>query len=76
MDLVSSGRVIGMVERYPNEAAARSAVVVLLAGVNLDKTRMGSRSISVARLCDHFEQRERAKDNTWRSSSTKKTHQA
>ena len=37
---------------------------------------MGSRSITVAQLCDHFEQRELTKDNAWRSYSTKKTYQA
>ena len=37
---------------------------------------MGSHSITVAQLCDHFEQRELARDNTWRSYSTKKTYQA
>ena len=37
---------------------------------------MGPRSITVAQLCDHFEQRELARDNTWRSYSTKKTYQA
>jgi len=69
---VQRKRVLGTVERYPSEAAARSAVAVLLAEINADKVRMGSRSITVAQLCDHFEQRELAKDNTWRSYSTKK----
>lgn len=69
-------RVIGSVERYPNEAAARSAITVLLAEINSDKVRMGSRSITVAQLCDHFEQRELARDNMWRSFATKKTYQA
>ena len=69
-------RVIGTVERYQDETAARSAVTVLLREINSDKLRMGSRSITVARLCDHFEQRELAKDNTWRSYATKKTYQA
>ena len=73
---VQRKRVIGTVERYPNEAAARSAVVVLLAEINSDKVRMGPRSITVAQLCDHFEQRELAKDNMWRGYSTKKTYQA
>jgi hypothetical protein len=73
---VQRKRVIGTVKRYPNEAAARSAIVVLLAEINSDTVRMGSRSITVAQLCDHFEQRELAKDNTWRSYSTKKTYQA
>jgi len=63
-------------ERYLDEAAARSAIAVLLAEINSDKVRMGPRSITVAQLCDHFEQRELARDNTWRSYSTKKTYQA
>ena len=61
---VQRKRVIGSVERYPDEAAARSAVTVLLAEINSDKVRMGSRSITMAQLCDHFEQRELARDNT------------
>src|SRR6266481_1354192 len=73
---VQRKRVIGSAERYPNEAAARSAVTVLLAEINSDKVRMGSRSITMAQLCDHFEQRELARDNTWRSYATKKTYQA
>jgi integrase len=73
---VQRKRVIGTVERYLDEARARSAIAVLLAEINSDKVRMGSCSITVAQLCDHFEQRELARDNTWRSYSTKKTYQA
>jgi integrase len=73
---VQRKRVIGSVERYPDEAAARSAVTVLLAEINSDKVRMSSRSITMAQLCDHFEQRELARDNTWRSYATKKTYHA
>jgi integrase len=73
---VQRKRVIGSIERYPNEGAARSAVTVLLTELNSDKVRMGSGSITVAQLCDHFEQRELARDNTWRSYATKKTYQA
>lgn len=73
---VQRKRVIGTVERYPNEPAARSAIAVLLAEINSDKVRMSPRSITVAQLCDHFEQRELAKDNAWRSYSTKKTYKA
>jgi hypothetical protein len=47
--------VIGTVERYLDEAGARSAIAGLLAEINSDKVRMGSRSITVAQLCDHFE---------------------
>ncbi len=73
---VQRKRVIGTVERYLDEACARSAIAVLLAEINSDKARMGSHSITVAQLCDHFEQRELARDNTWRSYSTKKTYHA
>jgi hypothetical protein len=68
--------VIGTVERYPDEAAARTAMAVSLAELNSEKVRMGSRSITVAQLCNHFEQRELANDNTGRSYSTKKTYKA
>jgi hypothetical protein len=68
--------VIGTVERYPDEAAARAATAILLAEANSGKARIGSGSITVAQFCDHFEQRELTKDNTWRSYSTKKTYQA
>src|SRR6516225_8244523 len=64
---VQRKRTIGTVERYQDEAAARTAVTVLLGELNSDKHRMGSHSITVAQLCDHFEQRELAKDNPWRS---------
>src|ERR1019366_3633886 len=73
---VQRKRVIGTVERYLDEAGARSAIAVLLAEINSDKVRMGSGSITVAQLCDHFQQRELARDNTWRSYSAKKTYQA
>jgi integrase len=55
---VQRKRVIGSIERYPNETAARSAVTVLLTEINWEKARVRARSITVAQLCDHFEQRE------------------
>jgi integrase len=73
---VQRKRVIGTVDRYQDEDAARSAVTVLLQETNSDKLRMGSRSITIAQLCDHFEQRELAKENAWRSYATKKTYHA
>jgi integrase len=35
-----------------------------------------SRAMTVAQLCDHFEQRELSKENTWRSHATKKIYKA
>src|SRR5215469_1198381 len=46
-------------------------VTVLLAEINSEKSRIRTRSIMVAQLCDHFEQLELARDNTWRSHATK-----
>jgi integrase len=69
-------RVVGTVERYPDGAAARTAMTIVLAEVNSGKARISCSSITVAQLCDHFEQRELTRDNTWRSYSTKKTYQA
>ena len=69
-------RVLGSVGRYADEAAARCAVTVFLAEINSEKVRMSSLSLTVAQLCDHFEQRELAKDNAWRSHATKKIYKA
>ena len=73
---VQRKRVIGTVERYPDEAAASTAMTIVLAELNSGKARISCSSITVAQLCDHFEQRELTRDNTWRSYSTKKTYQA
>lgn len=43
---VQRKRLLGMVERYPNETAARSAIPVLLAEVNWDVS-MDSRAIGL-----------------------------
>jgi hypothetical protein len=77
MEFVSNGkRVIGTVERYPDGAVAPTAMTIVLAELNSGKARISCSSITVAQLCDHFEQRELTRDNTWRSYSTKKTYQA
>jgi integrase len=60
-------RVIGTIEEYPNQDAARSAVASLIAEVNWANLRSTSISMTVAQLCSHFEQRELARSNTWRS---------
>jgi len=54
-------KIIGTVQQYADESAARLAV----AG-----------SMTIAQLCDHFEQRELSKENIWRSHATKKIYKA
>jgi integrase len=59
-------KIVGTVERYPDENAARRSVVGLVLEINTDGGATNSGPMTVAQLCDHFEQRELAKENTWR----------
>jgi len=67
-------RVIGTVCQYSDADSARKAVTGLLAEINSDDLPHGPLPMTVAEVCDHFDQRELTKDNTWRSYSTKKTY--
>jgi hypothetical protein len=69
-------KVVGTVEQYADEHSARGAVVGLIAEINKDFRLPNSRTIPVAELCDHFEQRELADQNNWRSHATKKIYKA
>jgi integrase len=69
-------KIIGTVEQYPDETAARRAVGGLVSEINTGVRPMNSGVMTVAQLCDHFAQRELANDNSWRSHATKKIYQA
>ena len=69
-------RVISTVCQYSDADSARKAVTGLLAEINSDDLPRGPLPMTVAEVCDHFDQRELTKDNTWRSYSTKKTYKA
>ena len=69
-------KIVGTVEQYPDEDAARRSVVGLVSELNTDGRPTNSGTMTVAQLCDHFEQRELAKENTWRSHATKKIYKA
>jgi integrase len=51
-------------------------VVALITEINADLRLSNSRAITIAELCDHFEQRELAEQNSWRSHATKKIYKA
>jgi hypothetical protein len=68
-------RVIGTLEQYSSEDAARQAVVGLVSEINSSDPRMRSTPMTVAQLCDHFEQRELTRDNTWRRYATKRGYE-
>lgn len=63
---------IGTVEKYPEAESARNAVSGLISEVNWANQRPNSVAMTIAQLCGHFEQRELARSNTWRSYSTKR----
>jgi hypothetical protein len=69
-------KIVGTVEQYADENAARRAVVGLVSEINTDARSRNSGVLTVAQLCDHFEQRELARENTWRSHATKKIYKA
>ena len=69
-------KVIGPVEQYPDETAARRTVVGIILEINSRDGSEHARRLTVAQLCDHFEQRELTKENTWRSHATKKIYKA
>src|SRR6516164_10945069 len=69
-------KAIGTVEQYADEDAARRTVVGLISEINSRGGSEHERRMTVAQLCDHFEQRELAKENTWRSHATKKIYKA
>jgi len=69
-------RVIGTVSQYPDSDSARRAVAGLLREVNRNALKSCQHPMTVAELCDHFVHRELAKDNTWRSYSTKEAYKA
>ena len=69
-------KIIGPVAQYPEEDAARRSVVGLVSELNTDGRPTNSTTMTVAQLCDHFEQHELAKENSWRSHATKKIYKA
>ena len=69
-------KIVGTVEQYRDETAVRHAVVGLLSEINTDVQSRNPPAMTIAQLCDHFEQRELEKENTWRSHATKKIYKA
>jgi integrase len=69
-------KIVSTLEQYPDQPAARRAVVGLLSEINTDGGSTNPRVMTIAQLCDHFEQRELARENTWRSHATKKVYKA
>jgi integrase len=69
-------KVVGTVEQHADEHSARRAVGGLITEINTHHLLPSSRVLTVAELCDHFEQRELSEQNAWRSYATKRIYKA
>ena len=50
--------VVGSLEQYPNEAAAKRAVASLLVNINAESPRFGLEPVSVRTLIEHYQKKE------------------
>jgi hypothetical protein len=66
-------RVIGSLEEYADVDAARAVVRGLVVELNAPPQLIGTDPMTISQLCKHFELRELAANNTWRSYSMKKS---
>jgi hypothetical protein len=64
--------VVGTVEEYPNSEAVRVASKGLIDKPNPAVQLMKPLEMTIGELCQHFRHRELARDDNWRSYSTRK----
>jgi integrase len=67
--------VIGSVDDFPDESAARQQVSALGLEINLNDVRIKWKTLTVSELVDHYRQRELKPDTVWKTHSTKVTYQ-
>ena len=67
--------VVGSIDQFPDESAARQAVAALRVDINRGDARLKAKPITLSELVDHYRQRELKPDNAWKSHSTKVTYQ-
>jgi integrase len=67
--------VVGSVEEFTDELAARTGIVGLRLDINPDDARVKAATITVSELTDHYRQRELKSDTTWKTHSTKVTYE-
>ena len=63
--------VVGSVDRIADKAAAFRATSALRRDINLANMRCEAKPITLSQLADHYDQRELAPSNRWKSHSTK-----
>ena len=67
-------RVIGTVDEYADAEAARRSAKCLLGDPTCKEIRSKFSTMTVRELCNHFQHREPAKDDNWRSPSTRRNY--
>lgn len=67
-------RVVGTLEEYANSEAVREAFKSLIANSALEIQHMKPAVMTIRELCQHFQARELAQDDNWRSFSTRKNY--
>ncbi len=67
--------VVGSVDEFTNELAARQAIVGLRLDINPRVARVKAGPITVSELTDHYRQRELKPDTTWKTHSPKVTYE-
>jgi hypothetical protein len=76
VNVVTERKLSARSSNTPDEDTARRSVLGLVSELNTGAQPMNPGAMTVAQLCDHFEQRELAKENTWRSHATKRIYNA
>ena len=64
--------VVGSVEQYPNEAAAKRAVASLLVNINAESPRFSLEAFSVQTLVEHYREKNWARTRTKPSQPAKR----
>jgi integrase len=67
--------VVGSVNEFLNELAARQATAALRLDINPGDARVKARPITISELVDHYRQRELEPDTIWKTHSTKVTYE-
>src|SRR5205814_9753654 len=65
--------VIGSIDEFPDESAARQRVIALGLEINCSDIRMKDMPLTMSELVDHYRQRELKPDTVWKTYSTKVT---
>ena len=63
--------VLGTTQQFATEREARDAVVGIVVEINVNDPRLQTARLTISQLAEHYQHRELASDNTWKTYSTK-----